>query len=242
MAEKKEKRAIIEYAVAKPFIEGIIAGLAVGGPASFSGKFFEGLVWGSSLYFGWYLWSQNANQGKRKPRSQNSTITVNTASGTRKVRRFEFQPGYIARETWGETLRRWTVGKPQPRIAGPTAPTVTRPAELDQFVFISQSDDGQMVELLSTDFRNFLRRAWLYRERGKGFGARFWGPLNQRSWPDWYPGPFWYQAARNLIYSAQGGLGRQLVIETNNQWYMLRWPMKTTYEHVLYWYVTENRK
>lgn len=243
MTEQKQenKRALIEYAVAKPFVDATALGLAIGGPAALSGNFIAGFVAGSSFSLFWYWGRGNLVSKRRAAVSAKMAdyITVNSANGSRQVRRFEqVAPGYIVRESYAQAA--WRLIRPQrPEPVSQPPVNASRPGSLDQFAFISWDNSGAEVQLLSNHVRHFLRRAWLYQNRGQGLGRRFWDTRNKRGWPEWYPGPYWYEAVMRLLVAAQKGLGRQLIVKMGHQQIGLRFNAQMTYEHLLYWYTKE---
>lgn len=240
--QKQEKRALIEYKAIKPLIDA----LALAGGCSSAvlismidnpiGK-AAAVGFGFSCFWYWGRSNLTATGPKRKkPQRRDDYLTVNSAKGSRQVRRFEqVAPSHIIRQSlWADMLD--LVRKSEPHITNQPPVSPRRPQTLDQFAFVSYDNAGNRVQLLSCDVRNFLRRAWLYRPRGKGLGARFWGNRNQRTWPEWYPGPFWYEALVLLIRQTEKGLGRQLIVPLGYQQEGLRWGSRETYEHLIYWY------
>lgn len=227
---EQTKRALIniEYEVYKPFVH---AGVLACGCAAFAIPAGEpALSWaclGAGFSFVWYWGSNNLGRIKRPkgnlPRS--GAGHVNSASGSRKVRTFEYQPRYITRETYPQAIWRKVVGNPQPRQQ---KPAMTRPHILKDAIFRS-AYEGRMVELLETDVRRFLASAWRNRARGSGLGQRRW----VREWrrrPQWYQdvGPNWYYAFLALLRDAQLITHRQLVVVMGYQQYGLKFDPHTT--------------
>ena len=234
MTEQRKKRALIEYAVAKPFVDAVALG---GASAAFAvvsnGPAMNwGLIgWGCSL--AWYWGSSNLVRGKKKRTSSvGRSITVNSLSGSRQVSIFnQVAPQFIARETVPEMFSRWVRGTP---ARAPSAPRINKPAILDEFVFHSQCG-GHLVELLEGDVTRFLLSAWRNRDRGSGLGQRRW----VREWrqrPQWYKdlGPSWYFAFAVLLQQVEQASQRQLVIEQGHQQYALKYDPHKTLE-VLKW-------
>ena len=236
MTEQKS-RPLIEYAVIKPAVDAVALGLAIGGPAALSGNFWQGFVMGASCSFSWYWIKGNliSVDPKRKKAAKRDGYKVNWGSG--KMDHFEqVMPTHITRQPLFADLFGLFKTKPRTRITGQPEIRPNRPSTLDQFAFVSCDNAGNQIQLLSCDVRNFLRRAWLHKGRGRGLGARLWGHKEARTWPNWYPGPFWREAVIMLIKAAQAGLGRQLIVPLGHQQEGLRFDARTTYEHLIYWY------
>lgn len=226
MSKQTQKALInIEYKVAKPFVDATALGVGLSAFAIvLQGPARDWGLLGGGFSLVWFWVSANIARPKRgkKPASPASvgagSVVVNSANGSRKVALgFNYQPGFVSRETWGETLRRLVWGKddPAPR---PVIDKLNVPRE---FVFQSHYD-GQLVEIREDDLRRFLKVAWKYRFRGVGLGHRHW----VREWrdrPQWYKdlGPHWYRAVIVLLREAQQVRQCQLVVCIGYQQYAL---------------------
>lgn len=226
MTKQRTQKALIniEYKVAKPFVDAAALGL---GSSAFAvvlqGPALNWGLLGAGFSLCWFWGSVNLtrpNRGK-KPTAASvgaGSVVVNSASGSQKVSLgFNYEARFVARETWGEILRRLVWGKdvPTPRsvIDIPTSPR--------EFVFQSHYD-GQPVEIREDDLRRFLRIAWKYRFRGVGLGHRHW-VREWRNRPQWYKdlGPHWYRALLILLREAQQVRKCQLVVKTGPNWYAM---------------------
>jgi hypothetical protein len=223
--KQQTRRPIIEYKVAKPFVDA--AALGVGSSAFaivLQGPAFNWGLLGAGFSLFWFWGSNNLTRPKRSKKSKTAasvgagTVVVNSATGSRKVALgFNYEPRFVSRETWGEILSRWVWGKDEP------APrqVIDKPTTSPEFVFLSHYE-GQPVELREDDVRRFLRTAWKKRQRGRGLSYRYW----VREWRDreqWYKdlGPHWYRAFLVLLREAQRVRERQLVVCTGPNWYSL---------------------
>lgn len=228
----ERRRHLIEYAVAKPFVDAVALGA---GSAAFAtvlqGPALNWSLIGGGFSLFWYWGTANLTKPKKAKAKGGSigpgSIVVNTFNGSRTVRRdgknFNYQPGYISREIFPEILRRLVRGKPRIR----QAPLGT-PIALREFVFHSHYR-GQPIELSENDVRRFLRSAWRNRQRGSGLSQRRWD-RDRRLRPQWYKdlGPHWYYALLALLREAQQITRRQLVVCTGPQWYALACDSHTT--------------
>jgi hypothetical protein len=223
MTKQQTRRPLIEYKVAKPFVDATALGV---GSSAFAivlqGPALNWGLLGAGFSLIWFWGSNNLTRPKRKKgassvRAGAGSVVVNSATGSRKVSLgFNYEhPGFVSRETWGETLRRLIVGKP------PSRPAIDKPTVPFEFVFQSHYD-GQPVELREDDVRRFLRAAWKYRRRGRGLSHRRW-VRECRDRPQWYKdlGPHWYRAFLVLLREAQQLRQCQLVVCIGPQWYAL---------------------
>ena len=230
MSEKrKEIRPLIEYAVAKPFVDATALGLSSAAFAAVSsGPVANWALIGSGFSLAWYWGSTNLTQKKnKKRRSPGRTIPVWSATQTRNIHIFDqVAPGFIMRESFGEILRRWLLRKPTKRVA--LREPLDKPAVLDEYAFISWHD-GHRVELLYSDVSRFFISAWRNRARGSGLSQRRW-VRDFRLRPQWYQdlGTAWYFALVSLLRQAQQTTRRQLVIEQGHQQYALKYDPHTT--------------
>lgn len=245
--QKQEKRALIEHEAIKPLIDA----LALAGGCSSTalipmidnpiGKAAT-VGFGFSCFWYWGRGNLTSTSPKRKkPRRRADDYKVNWGDGT--MRRFEqIAPDFITRQSLWADIRD-LVRKPKPRVIEQPPIRPIKPRSLEQFAFMSWDDNGNPVQLLSCDVRNFLR--WARRkldkgktERGEGLGKRSWDNRSRSTWPDWYPGPRWYEAMMVLLVATEVGLKRQLidVIQDEPRRIKLRYPAWSTYEHILWWY------
>jgi hypothetical protein len=222
------KRALIEYKVVKPWVDASALGT---GCAAFAivanGPAWSWACLGAGFSLVWY-WGRNnlysVRDGKPSPR-RGRHVTVNSHNKKRDVAIFDYQPGYITRDSWPDIILGW-FRHPRPMSS---SKTTGKPSVLEEFVFISQYL-GQPIELQEKNVKRFLAAAWYNRDRGSGLGERRW----VREWkrrPAWYQelGPPFYYAMLSLIGGAQKQLNRQLVIKLGHQQYGLKFDHHTMY-------------
>jgi hypothetical protein len=217
MTKQQTRRAIIEYKTAKPFVDALALGLGSSAFAVvFQGPAFNWACIGAGFSLVFYWGSANLTSPKKtKPkrgRAGPGHVVVNSVNGTRKVPLeggFEYAPRFVSRETWGETLRRFVMGRPEPR---PAFDQPAKPKWMTEYIFLSHYD-GQEVQLLESDVTRFLNSAWRYRKWGHGLSERRWvRDISQR--PQWYKnvGSTWYYALVELLWEVEAISGRQLIV------------------------------
>jgi hypothetical protein len=244
--QERAKTNLIPNPLNQAFLAGSAAGLAsLSGSLFFdvlpdqafkmaSGVFLAGA--GFSLYLSWYDGRARAKPRKRRGRQ----IPFNHYRGSQKID-MELsigQPGYVTRESWPERLNRWVYGKGEAKIDVKPTALVPRPAELDEFVFLSQG-----LQLREVHVKLFLKSAWRNRKNGKGLSERRWvREFSQR--PAWYQelSTDWYYAIMRLLADCQRGLGYQLIVyNRGNNWLnMANEPFMTM--RLLKWHESEKRK
>lgn len=224
MTKQRTRRAIIEYKVAKPFVDATALGLGssafavvLQGPALNWGLLSAGF----SLF--WFWGANNLTRPKRGKKATSAasvgagTVVVNSATGSRKMSLgFNYEPRFVSRETFREIVKRWVFWGKDDRLPVIDKQTVPR-----EFVFQSHYE-GQTIELRENDVSRFLRTAWKERQRGRGLSHRRW----VREWkerPQWYKdlGPYWYKSLLVLLREAQQVRKCQLVVCTGPNWYAL---------------------
>ncbi len=220
MADQKEqRRPIIEYAVAKPFVDAAALGLGCGGPAAFtSAGFWAGFVAGSSFSFMWHWGNGNLSRPKatkvKSSRGRQREINVQG-----KPWAFDHvAPGqFVTRQSAIKDFLGFLGWRKQKSAQRNTTPAIPKPRWMTEQVFHSHCN-GLPIQLLEKDIIRFLRMAQkLQKKWGKGKG------LSERTWirfagerPLWYqelPRPAWYEAMKELLYAAQKYSGKQLIVE-----------------------------
>ena len=215
--------------------------------AEFAARFGDvlmGGLCGFGLSLGWSGLSTIAEgiaDGKRDGREGNRPfgrkerhkrqLVVNTSSGRKQVsipQSFEYQPGYIVRETWLDAAKRIVFGATEPPYTIPHSATV-KPPEIDEFKFFSRG-----IQLLESDVLRFLSNAWRNREKGRGLSERRWCGKNGETLPGWFKGTEWYWAFIHLLAEAEALTGIQVVIVKRNGWKLLLHTPRATYALLRY--------
>lgn len=240
MAEKQRERPLIEYQVVKPFVDAAAlgSGCALVAAAS-NGPIANWAFIGGAFSLFWHWGSANFAKEKKLAAPRNSSrrkVKVNGEDWT-----FHHQiPGqFIGRETVWEAVAR-LIGKKLPK---PTPQADFKPPaeEKREFVFRSYCNRGAPFELTQSEVVKFLRTAWLYRDRGRGLGQRFWvREANRR--PDWYHqigGIPAYFAFLNLLSDAEKINNNRLVIVMGHQQVRLKYDDHKTFKEL---YKAEWRK
>lgn len=216
--------------IPKPVQRAIYAGLIGGGCSVVFGvptEFAPRIALVGACYSLAISWRELGKPGSKRRRGRQVLVNGQAMS-------LEYslgQPGYIARETWGERVTRWVYGRGETPAVSRPARSVLRPAEVDEFTFFCRG-----IQLRESHVKLFLRSAWHNRQYGKGLSARRWvREFSQR--PAWYKelSPAWFYAMRQLLFDAQTGLGLQLVTLDANNWLSLANEPFTTLS-LLKWY------
>ncbi len=166
-----------------------------------------------SLWLSWQESRLKTTPKKRKGRQ----IPFSYGNGSSKID-MEFSTstgGYIARETYFQGIKRFVLGTPKSVIR--PIKSVSRPNELDEFIFHSQG-----LQLREKHVKLFLQSAWRNKANGRGLSARRWvRNFNER--PAWYKelNPIWYHAMMSLLWQAGNHAQWYLVVRYDNGWLSL---------------------
>ncbi len=192
-----------------------------------------------SLYISW-----SHSKSKERPKKKQKGIPFTTYKGTKYINpysddKLEYsieQGGYILRETYAQAIWRKVSRKGSRPVIKPVE-SVSKPNELDEFVFHSL---GLQLRQVHVDL--FLKRAWKWRQFGKGLSARQ-HVRNFSQMPAWYQelSPAWYYAMLELLRCAGDHCHFHLVVEYENGWRsLINEPHLTM--RILRWYEIERRK
>lgn len=208
----QQKRYLIPYAAAKPFVDAAALGSACGSFAyTMQGPILNWSLigWASSLSWYWVVANLIKPKAKRATRAPGRRILVNSFKGSRSMVFNQVAGGFITRESWGEGFLRLVRGKPRVR---PQAPVIDKPRWMSEQVFSSHYK-GRPVQLLESDVTRFLIAAWRHRSQGSGLSERRW-VRGFKDRPQWYKnlGTHWYYALINLIDETETMSGRQLIV------------------------------
>jgi hypothetical protein len=222
---KHKTRSLIEYKVAKPFVDAAALGLAVGGPSSFAGNFWAGFVGGASFSLFWYWGKGNVDlvSPTKGPQRRGRNIPVNTHQGQRNLKFEQVAPGYITRQSALADFAGLFWKPPKPRTVAAPKP---KPQWMKEFVFYSQG-----LELAEPDVIRFLNAAWRNRSLGQGLSKRRWVRRIKKR-PQWYQdlGKEWYYAIMELLWDCERLSGRQIISPMSYQQIGLARPPHQTME------------
>ena len=223
-----------------PITQALLAGSAASGVSFVLGVPAEHIpriaVAGAS-YSLWLSWQESrlkTTPNKKKRRQ----IPFSYGNGSSKID-MEFSTstgGYVTRETYFQGLWRIVFGTPK-LTPGPIK-SVSRPNELDEFIFHSQG-----LQLREKHVKLFLQSAWRNKANGKGLSARRW-VRNFDQCPFWYKelSPNWYFSIMDLLYKAGNYAQWGLIIEYDNGWKSLADGDLRLTLSVLKWYEYEKGK
>lgn len=224
--QKEQRRPIIEYAVAKPFVDAGVLSLGCASTAlipSIASPAGKAAAVGFGFSCFWYWGSGNLKRSKptQTTRKKGHTKLINGKPFTFD----QVAPGqFVTRQSAiKDFLGFLGIGNRKP--AQRPAQRIDKPAWMKEQVFHSHCN-GYPVQLMEPDVTRFLLWAYRHRQRGEGLSERSWDRFGESrgAWYQELPRPQWCKAMMNLLYAAQKLGGKQLIIEIGNQKKLAREP------------------
>jgi hypothetical protein len=218
--QKEEKRPLIEYAAAKPFVDAAVLATGCASVAvipTVESQIIKAAAVGVSFSCFWFWGSGNLSRPKAKSakRKQGRQIKVQGEPWSFD----QVAPGqFITRQSVLKDILDFLLPHKQEPLQRQAQRKIDKPPWMQEVVFHSHCDFYPM-QLAEPDVSRFLNWARRHQQRGKGLSARSWVRFGHErgAWYQALPRPQWYEAMMNLLDAAGKYGERQLVIEIGNQ-------------------------